>query len=165
MVISADKKRLDYIDIAKGIGIILVILGHRNVSQNIKQFIYAFHMPLFFMLSGYLFKYKNQGFGRFIKAKAKSLLVPFLFFTFLAGMLQILINLVFSQNGTVSSLEILLDMFYLRGKVSPNVFLWFLMVLFIVEVFFYLFLKAINSAGGGVLFNWHSNTCLWCNWI
>lgn len=32
MVISADKKRLDYIDIAKGIGIILVILGHRNVS-------------------------------------------------------------------------------------------------------------------------------------
>ena len=60
MIISTDKKRMDYIDIAKGIGIILVILGHRNISTDIKQFIYTFYMPLFFMLSGYLFKFKNK---------------------------------------------------------------------------------------------------------
>ena len=43
--------RLDWIDIAKGIGIISVLMGH-NVSQ-LKPIIYAFHMPLFFILAGY----------------------------------------------------------------------------------------------------------------
>ena len=55
-------KRLDWIDIAKGIGIILVVLGHTLVPQVRETgfagflwiFIYNFHMPLFFFLSGYL---------------------------------------------------------------------------------------------------------------
>ena len=57
-------KRLDWIDIAKGIGIILVVLGHTLVPQVRETgfagflwiFIYNFHMPLFFFLSGYLFE-------------------------------------------------------------------------------------------------------------
>ncbi len=44
-------------------------------------------------------------------------------------------------------MESFLDIFYLRGKVSPNVFLWFLIVLFIAEILFHLFMKIINSVG------------------
>ena len=48
--------RIDSLDILKGIGIILVVVGHMIGNQlYIRPWIYAFHMPLFFMLSGYCF--------------------------------------------------------------------------------------------------------------
>ena len=46
--------RLQHIDIAKGIAICLMVYGHTN-SYGM-SFIYSFHMPLFFILSGYLTK-------------------------------------------------------------------------------------------------------------
>ena len=52
-------KRVDYLDYAKGIAIILVVLGHIFSGGNIKTYIYSFHMPLFFIISGYLFNYSN----------------------------------------------------------------------------------------------------------
>ena len=48
------------VDWTKIIGIFLVTLGHGNlVSVELNTFIYSFHMPLFFILSGILFKYRN----------------------------------------------------------------------------------------------------------
>ena len=44
------------IDIAKGIGIILVVLGHANLNMVLTNIIYLFHMPLFIFISGYLDK-------------------------------------------------------------------------------------------------------------
>ena len=50
-----NNKRLDYFDIAKGIGIILVIIAHiEYVDQGIRNYIVSFHMPLFFIISGML---------------------------------------------------------------------------------------------------------------
>lgn len=46
--------RVEWVDVAKGIGIILVVLGHNQSPDYIIKFIYSFHMPLFFFLSGYL---------------------------------------------------------------------------------------------------------------
>lgn len=46
----------NYITIAKSIGIILMVLGHIEIPSLLKNFIYVFHMPLFFFCSGYLFK-------------------------------------------------------------------------------------------------------------
>ena len=46
------RKRLVWVDIAKGIAIILMIIGH-EISGNIRTFIFSFHMPLFFILSGF----------------------------------------------------------------------------------------------------------------
>lgn len=40
----------NWIDIAKGIGIILVVIGHTIGSQRVNDIIYTFHMPLFFIL-------------------------------------------------------------------------------------------------------------------
>lgn len=51
----AKKYRIEEIDIAKGIGIILVISGHLCENGPIRNFIYSFHMPLFFMLSGLVY--------------------------------------------------------------------------------------------------------------
>ncbi len=46
-------KRIEWVDIARGIGIILVILGHIGIGK-VGKFIYSFHIPLFFFLSGFL---------------------------------------------------------------------------------------------------------------
>ena len=43
------------ISIAKGIGIILMVIGYAGCPTWMFQFIYLFHMPLFFFLSGYCF--------------------------------------------------------------------------------------------------------------
>lgn len=43
------------IDVLKGIGIILVVIGHSGCPNLLKDFIYSFHMPLFFIASGYFF--------------------------------------------------------------------------------------------------------------
>lgn len=47
-----EKKRLEYIDIARGIGIVLVVLGHclSQLDGGLRTFIYSFHMPLFFCI-------------------------------------------------------------------------------------------------------------------
>jgi acyltransferase len=41
-----------YLDIVKGIGILLVVIGHLQLDNVIRNFIYAFHMPLFFYVGG-----------------------------------------------------------------------------------------------------------------
>lgn len=48
------KPREDWIDVLKGIMIIFVVIGHSWFPYS--QYIYWFHMPVFFMISGYLFK-------------------------------------------------------------------------------------------------------------
>ena len=46
--------RLDWLDAAKGLGIILVVAGHVWTRGPVRDAIYAFHMPLFFLLAGYV---------------------------------------------------------------------------------------------------------------
>lgn len=50
------KERLLYFDIAKGLGIILVIVGHNMIPHWFFNWIFSFHMPLFFIISGYFMK-------------------------------------------------------------------------------------------------------------
>lgn len=50
------QQRSDIINIAKGMGIILMVIGHSGCPQWLHDFIYVFHMPLFFFLSGYCMK-------------------------------------------------------------------------------------------------------------
>ena len=53
---AAKKQRDLSLDIVKGIGIILMVVGHSGVSTPVANFIYLFHMALFFMASGYVWK-------------------------------------------------------------------------------------------------------------
>ena len=70
------KQRLDWLDIAKGIAILLVIVGHTvNNPSIIRQVIFSFHMPLFFILAGYTFRIKPW--GELLKTSATRLLVPY----------------------------------------------------------------------------------------
>lgn len=51
-------ERLEWIDAAKGLGILAVVVGHVWTRGAVRDAVYAFHMPLFFLVSGYLFRPK-----------------------------------------------------------------------------------------------------------
>ena len=74
--------RLPFIDFAKTIGIALVVLGHvsgeggSDASLFIRNFIYQFHVPLFFFLSGFCFK-EQESWKPFLVKKIKRLYLPF----------------------------------------------------------------------------------------
>lgn len=73
------KWQLDWINISKGLGIYLVVLGHSSINPVLHRLIYCFHMPLFFCISGYLHSVKTD-LRAFFKTKFVHLLLPYLSF-------------------------------------------------------------------------------------
>lgn len=79
-------QRDDKWDMVKGIGIILMVLGHSGIPYYIYDFIYLFHMGLFFFVSGYFLKLPkdldnvkwHQDYYCFFKKKLKALWLPFI---------------------------------------------------------------------------------------
>lgn len=134
------KNRLVYIDAAKGIGIILVVLGHLDkTGQLSREMIYAFHMPFFFFISG-LFVSSSKGFKEYFSDAFKRLYVPFAFFTVLDIIRQIVLNL----NDFTALEYIKKSVMSLSGwdyEFIINRPLWFLFALFAVKIAFYVLRK------------------------
>ena len=62
------------ISIGKGVCILLMVIGHSACPKALKDWLYMFHMPFFFFISGYLLREKQlQSFGPSLKKKIKSL--------------------------------------------------------------------------------------------
>lgn len=94
--------RVEWIDIVRGIAIILIITGHSIIGYDKTFFaamIYAVHVPVFFVLSGYLFK-KRKNIIQYIKHLSLTLLLPY-FFT---GLLIVLLTFI-SQKETFGILQ------------------------------------------------------------
>ena len=93
------KARKKYIDIAKGIGIIFVVIGHCPYAYNsLTQWIYAFHMPLFFVISGMVWNrvsHEKRGYFNksFLFDKIKRLVIP----CYIWGFAYMLVNAVRSK--------------------------------------------------------------------
>ena len=83
-------KRNQSIDVAKAIGIILMVVGHFNgLPLWLEKWIFSFHMPLFFVLSGYLFKPKPE--LQVIKGGLKSLVLPYIYTTLISVVIILLL--------------------------------------------------------------------------
>ena len=123
-------KRIAWVDITKEIGIILVIIGH--IAEN--KIIYSFHMPLFFILSGYLYKNKEK----FVRKKIKSILIPYLFFAIVSFLYWYFIERHFREQD-VSSINAFLNIWVATPSINYvfNTALWFLPCLFTTEVIFH----------------------------
>ena len=76
------KERLDYIDIAKGLGIILVILSHTE-HWELMYYTLPFFVPIFFFCSGYTSSKKDIKLNTCFNRQAIKLLKPYLFFNIL----------------------------------------------------------------------------------
>ena len=86
-----DNKRKEYIDIAKGIGLLLVAWAHSRGPYYYK--IYLFHMPFFVLISGYLHKSETNTL-LFIKKRLISLYVPFVFWNILTSFIRYCFGLI-----------------------------------------------------------------------
>lgn len=51
--------RIEWIDVIRGISILLMVYAHLAINNKLRTIIFSFHMPIFFLLSGYLFSEKN----------------------------------------------------------------------------------------------------------
>ncbi|TDL51871.1 hypothetical protein E2R60_19895 [Paenibacillus dendritiformis] len=139
-------KRIDYLDTAKGIGILLVVFGHALTVEDsaIKVYLYSFHLPLFFFISGFLYrpeKFKN--YFSFLGTKARALIMPYITFSVMSHFMILIMHHKSGQHSSLVFLQIK-NVVYGDGQHLAqlnNVALWFLPCLFIVENIFYWVVK------------------------
>lgn len=120
-------ERKKWIDTIKGILIILVVIGHagkNNLQDNIKQIIFSFHMPVFFMISGYLLKLPIWGklnIKKWLIKKIKKYFIPYVVYFFICSLLEKNLNIEYIVR------------FIWGGKLLPGAF-WYITVLFLSEI-------------------------------
>lgn len=143
------KKRVTYFDLAKGIGIILVVLGHmENIDAPIRIWIASFHMPLFFVISGMLIALKGEdslteGIGNAVKKKAKGILIPYFWFSLMYIPIDIM-NVYINHIDSHTFVQNLLD----SATFSGISVMWFLPALFIAEATALLLFGRLNTCKG-----------------
>ena len=137
---KALKNRVTLIDAAKGWGILLVIAGHIiTLFSPPSYFIYGFHMPLFFLISGVFTKADGVGFFPYVWKMVKRLLLPYVLIFLTGTVISLLVPVwrVFSFKELILSF-LLAD----PGLVHVGA-TWFLPCLFVVTVLFYPFYHLI----------------------
>lgn len=125
-----------FINIARFFAIFLVIVGHVTKNEFLFNSIFCFHMPLFFVLSGFLFT-PNPDLKQVAVKKFRSLIVPYLFFYALTLAYFWVVESRFRESLVDSEwmrlLPFVLGNNYGAGM-SHNIVLWFLPALFCVEM-------------------------------
>lgn len=135
-----DQQRINWIDRSKVFAIYLVVLGHlvqrTGIELYIFYFIYLFHMPFFFFISGYLFKVREESFKQFFINSFKSLVVPYLLLNFI-GNIFLIPTWILSKQWPI---EQVIYFFTAdgRGDIGPT---WFLICLFWVRLLAYFIIQ------------------------
>ena len=136
---TEEKKRIEFIDLAKGICIFLVVLAHVMSSFDLKNYplrdtMGMFRMPLYFFLSGLFFStYENyQG---FLRRKTNKLLLPFLAWYFITAVIPVNVAALLGKNE-YGGLQSLID-FIWPERIFYNGAIWFLWGLFLMNNIFY----------------------------
>ena len=150
------KRNLNFINYAYAIGAILVVLGHSTPTgssnmplfiDNIRTFIYCFHMSLFFFIAGVLLRYttkfKKKPYGMFIKNKVKRFLIPYFVFSAVGFLPKIFLSSLVNDEVSFSFKYLVTIVFNPRQNVCGH--FWFLPTLLIIYVFSYLLLRCIEN--------------------
>ncbi len=136
------EKRLNYFDMVKGLGIILVVLGHiEYISDELRGWISSFHMPLFFVVSGMLICYLKQtdiSIEVILRKKFRGILIPYISFTIIYTFIDIL-NIYLNKITPYTFIQNVISGLTLYGSSV----LWFLPALFLSEVGFLLIIKKL----------------------
>lgn len=143
---NSENKRIEWIDTAKGIGLLFVILGHLQVPY-LSTWIYTFHMPLFFFLSGVVFSGAKYTFKDFCFKKLKSLVVPYFSLGLVIYLFYVIVNMVVGpENGLYGTNLEMLENFFVQEHFWT---VWFLACLFVVEVLYYCIWKVFSGWNWG----------------
>lgn len=140
------KKRLTWIDLTKGLLMIFVVMGHYpgELTFPLSKYIYWFHMPAFFIMSGLFFKplLEKGTMSQGIKKRFMQLIIPYLFFVVLITTIRY--GMEIGQGNTDLSwylndlLKIAIGGRFVRG--AYGVF-WFVTTMFFSFIMFTLITK------------------------
>lgn len=126
------EKRIHWIDVLKGIGIILVVLQHciglsgdTGVSSFVSVWILSFHMPLFFYVSGLVYKEKSD--NAFFAGKLRTLLLPVILFS--------LLNVIIKCTCRMLHIDVLYDFLNFAG-------FWFVLTILYIQILYFVLEKA-----------------------
>lgn len=152
-----DKKRIKWIDVAKGVGILLVMISHFSGGiPFIGQFLFGGYMQMFFVISGFTLKINNNS-KDFLLKRAKKLLIPYFVYGFLIIILNMFMMIIKGDfNGHVLVSNVL-GLFYSRFSLYPlsvenNKYLlncfnspfWFLTAMFVSYIWVWIYFKQKN---------------------
>ena len=119
-----------WLDQARGVAMVMVLISHTNGLQLFRPFYMYVMMPLFFFISGYLHKYNDElSFRRLLKRVLNRIFLPYLIFS----LAFLLLDLLLGRNREMffsNFLDIIL------GRQ-----LWFLPCIIMVEIYIYIFEK------------------------
>ena len=144
IAVKISKGRIDYIDTAKAIGICLVVFGHATIPNELKIFIYSFHMPLFFLLTGLTFKICET--KKFFKKRIVSLILPYVLLSILFVVKDLAASLLLHDRTLQSVAKECLGIFCAMGQSEYSVKpLWFLPCIFICETLLFALIKLLKN--------------------
>lgn len=162
--------KINWISILQGWSMLLVVIGHAGLSKIprnpdepvislIEYVIYSFHMPLFMMISGYLFYFtrvrSSMGYSRMLLDKLKRLGIPYIAFTGITFLLKNMFNEYMIRQTSFSPREIIHAFLYPTD--NPLGELWFIATLLVIFVVSPVLIRALRRplyaamAGVGLL--------------
>jgi len=147
-ILTNDKQRNTYIDTARGIGIILLVFGHIITANTyLFNWVYSFHMPLFFFLSGMVASEKNlNNYPTYFKKKFKARIIPYFVIVALGIFVCMLIPQYRNDAIAIGLYSHFIHIFILFRPIWLYIGqVWFLPALFWSEIYFYVFYKLVGK--------------------
>lgn len=152
------KERLAWIDLAKFLGILFVLLAHAELNiPVIGGLAVYFYVPIFFVLSGYNYHKKEEPFSSFLKRKAKRLLLPYFTYNIFLYLFFFMKDFVITNQISIMALKPFIGILYSRNSLYPldnygntyfltnlNSPTWFLTALFVSVVLFEVGMRIVH---------------------
>ncbi|WP_115554050.1 acyltransferase family protein [Xanthomonas arboricola] len=170
-IAAGGKARDPRIDAAKAIAILLVVFCHaKGVPHDMTLFAYSFHVPLFFLVSGWLaagYASRTTSMAQTITKQARSLLLPYVTFYLLGYAYWLLTRNIGEKAARWGSHPWWEPIVSLFTGIGPDLYvqppLWFLPVMLVTVVSYVLLrrlLPPLAIAAAGLVLAW-----FWMNWF
>ena len=139
------QERVLWIDKLKAFGILSVILGH--IQSPVGAFIFSWHMPLFFFLSGF-FIHSERPVSEFLNQDFRRIMIPFFIFALIAMMIEPIKRIMLNRESLDyfhEYAEIFIYMDYTHLNNTYAFVLWFLPALLFGRLIVYLIIRSFNN--------------------
>ena len=136
----SNSRRILFLDYARVLTAFLVVYAHiYSVTSQVRLYIYAFHMPLFFIISGFLHSPRTT--NKELIKYFRILFIPILFFI----LYGVIVSLVFFNGNIINFTSKIIENVSLHGDVPGNGTVWFLFALLNIKLMMFFYLKVFEK--------------------
>ncbi len=134
--------RIRFLDVAKGVGIMMVTFGHiTEIDNPVDHYLSLYKLVVFYIVSGYLMsylnRYKDMGYGKFLFNICRHIGLPYVLFSFAAIAIRMFRAFIRMQDIQEVYIEHFTEFITLKGIAT----LWFLPTLFFSEIILFVIVK------------------------